>query len=101
MRLAGASRPFAFFLSPICRSIRRLKTRLRTPANHLCCIGTSATLGSVEATNPLIEYAQTVFSESFDRESVIGEDLLILGDIVDGYFIRYHSVAAAIVSVMR
>jgi len=33
-----------------------------------------------------------VFSESFDPGSVIGEDLLDLGDVVDGYFIRYHGV---------
>lgn len=72
--------------------IRRLKARLRTPETHLCCVGTSATLGSVESTAPLIEYAQMVFSEPFDADSVIGEDLLDLGDVVDGYFIRYHGV---------
>ncbi|MEI6395737.1 MAG: hypothetical protein WCT12_32110 [Verrucomicrobiota bacterium] len=33
-----------------------------------------------------------MFSESFDPGSVIGEDLLDLGDVVDGYFIRYHGV---------
>lgn len=72
--------------------IRRLKTRLRTPENHLCCVGTSATLGSLDSATPLVEYANTVFSEAFDKDSVIGEDLLTLGDIVDGYFIRYHGV---------
>ena len=70
--------------------IRRLKTRLRTPEKHLCCVGTSATLGSVESATPLVEYANTVFSEAFDQNSVIGEDLLNLGDVVDGFFIRYH-----------
>jgi len=72
--------------------IRRLKTRLRTPENHLCCVGTSATLGSPGSVTPLVEYACTIFSEPFDKESVIGEDLLTLGDMVDGYFIRYHGV---------
>lgn len=72
--------------------IRRLKTRLRTPEKHLCCVGTSATLGSIESSGPLVEYAQTVFSEPIDPSSVIGEDLLNLGDVVNGYFIRYHGV---------
>lgn len=72
--------------------IRRVKTRLRTPDNHLCCVGTSATLGSPESAEPLIEYACMVFSEPFDADSVIGEDLLTLNDIVDGYSIRYHGV---------
>ena len=72
--------------------IRRLKTRLRTPEKHLCGIGTSATLGSVGCAAPLVQYATTVFAEAFDPDSVIGEDLLDLGDVVEGYFIRYHGV---------
>lgn len=72
--------------------VRRLKTRLRTPENHLCGVGTSATLGSPESAGPLVEYANTVFAEPFDANSVIGEDLLDLGDVVEGYFIRYHGV---------
>lgn len=75
--------------------IRRLKTRLRTPEKHLCGVGTSATLGSAGLAAPLVEYAETVFSEIFDKDSVIGEDLLDLGDVVDGYFIRYHGVPDA------
>jgi DEAD/DEAH box helicase domain-containing protein len=75
--------------------IRRLKTRLRTPEKHLCAVGTSATLGSIEAAEPLVDYANTVFSEAFAPDSVIGEDLLYLGDIVDGFFIRYHAVPDA------
>ena len=72
--------------------IRRLKARLRTPGNHLACAGTSATLGSNNAYGPLIEYARTVFSEPFDKDSVIGEDLLDLADVVEGHFIRYHGI---------
>jgi len=75
--------------------IRRLKTRLRTPENHLCGVGTSATLGSPDSAKPLIEYAGMVFSEEFNQDSVIGEDLLALGDVVDGYFIRYHGMPEA------
>ena len=36
-------------------SSSRLKARLRTPEKHLCCVGTSATLGSTEAAKPLVE----------------------------------------------
>lgn len=73
--------------------IRRLKARLRTPARHLVCVGTSATLGGDAA--PLVEYAGKVFAEPFDDGSVIGEDLLALGDVVEGHFIRYHRVPEA------
>ena len=75
--------------------IRRLKTRLRTPEKHVCCVGTSATLGSTGSAAPLLDYARTVFSGDFDAESVIGEDLLDLGDVAAGYFIRYHGVPDA------
>jgi DEAD/DEAH box helicase domain-containing protein len=72
--------------------IRRLKTRLHTPPGHLCCVGTSATLGSAGSAQPLIEYANTVFAEPFGADCLVGEDLLNLGDVVDGYFIRHHGV---------
>ncbi|MEI6148754.1 MAG: DEAD/DEAH box helicase, partial [bacterium] len=75
--------------------IRRLKSRLRTPDGHLCGVGTSATLGSAGSTSPLLEYARTVFAEPFSEDSVIGEDLLKLNDIVEGLFIRFHGVPDA------
>ena len=75
--------------------IRRLKARLRTPVKHLCCVGTSATLGSDGSTEPLLKYARTVFAEPFSSDSVIGEDLLNLEDIVKGLFIRFHGVPDA------
>lgn len=54
--------------------IRRLKHRLSMPKNHLVCIGSSATLGSGEdATKSLVEYAQTIFGESFIGDAVIRE----------------------------
>lgn len=70
--------------------IRRLKARLRTPAGHLCCVGTSATLGSARAVEPLVKYARTVFAEPFDAESVIGEELLGIADLVQGSEVRFH-----------
>jgi DEAD/DEAH box helicase domain-containing protein len=72
--------------------IRRLKARLRTPERYLCCVGTSATLGSAGSIEPLVRYAHTVFAEPFGPDSVIGEDLLDLGDVVEGCYIRYHGV---------
>jgi DEAD/DEAH box helicase domain-containing protein len=72
--------------------VRRLKARLRTPEKHLCCIGTSATLGSTGSVEPLLSYARTVFAEPFADDCVIGETLLTLNEVVDGSFIRYHGV---------
>ncbi len=54
--------------------IRRLKHRLGTPADHLCCIGTSATIGGPEEREPLRAYAQAMFQEPFDAESIIIEE---------------------------
>lgn len=55
--------------------IRRLKSRVRTPANHLACVGSSATLGSSdEAARKLIAYAEEIFGERFDQDAVIRED---------------------------
>ncbi len=57
--------------------IRRLKARLATPKNHLVCIGSSATLGTAEnIVDRLIQYAEAVFGEDFDSDSVIQEQRL-------------------------
>ncbi len=53
--------------------VRRLKARLDTPSDHLCCIGTSATLGGEESSELLVSYAEKVFGETFGSSSVIGE----------------------------
>ncbi len=53
--------------------IRRLKERLECPPGYLCCIGTSATLGGDSDITPLLEYAETIFGESFDKNSLIRE----------------------------
>jgi len=53
--------------------IRRLKSRLRTPENHLCCIGTSATLGGEGKADDLIKFAQDIFGERFETSCVIKE----------------------------
>lgn len=64
--------------------LRRLRARLRTPENHLICVGTSATLGAQADTAPLREYARQVFGSPFEDGSVITEHRLsateFLGD---------------------
>lgn len=54
--------------------IRRLKHRLKTPVQHLCCIGTSATLGGSASIDKLTHYAEQIFAEKFPPESIITED---------------------------
>jgi DEAD/DEAH box helicase domain-containing protein len=57
--------------------IRRLKARLRTPVGHLCCVGTSATIGSAGGHSPgrpaLVGFAEDVFGESFAADAIIEE----------------------------
>lgn len=54
--------------------LRRLRARLETPASHLICAGTSATLGGSADTAPLREYARQIFSVTFPPEAVITEN---------------------------
>jgi len=53
--------------------LRRLKDRLGAPDGHVCCIGTSATLGGTEDFGRLRFYAEEVFDEPFGEKSVVGE----------------------------
>ena len=54
--------------------IRRLKTRLKTPRQTLCCVGTSATLGDQGETKSIVEYAEKLFDEPFAEDAVVTED---------------------------
>jgi DEAD/DEAH box helicase domain-containing protein len=56
--------------------LRRLKARLKVPQGHLRCVGTSATLGGLENTERLREYASQIFGEPFDAEAIVGESVL-------------------------
>jgi len=57
--------------------IRRLKLKLEIPKNHLCPVGTSATIGKGEDSVALLtEYASAVFGETFESDSVITEKRL-------------------------
>ena len=63
--------------------IRRLKARLQTPANHLACVGTSATLGGNKDTgNELISYAGKIFNETFDDNAIVTEDRLSTSEFI-------------------
>ena len=53
--------------------IRRLKDRLGTEEDTLCCVGTSATLGGAEDFGALRGYAEDVFGQPFEEGAVIGE----------------------------
>ena len=60
--------------------LRRLKRRLGIYDGFLCCIGTSATMGSRDSNGSIIEYASEIFGEPFERDSVITEDRLSPGE---------------------
>lgn len=60
--------------------LRRLKSRLWTPAGYLCCIGTSATMGSKDSSESILEYAEEVFGEPFEKDAVVTEDRLTPGE---------------------
>jgi DEAD/DEAH box helicase domain-containing protein len=66
--------------------VRRIKERVHTPSNHLCCVGTSATLGEGTPVD-LVKYAQELFAEPFDEDSVIGESLLTPDEFLKGYLV--------------
>lgn len=57
--------------------IRRLKLKLEIPKNHLCPVGTSATIGKGEDSAGLLtKYASDIFGETFSIDSVITEHRL-------------------------
>ena len=64
--------------------IRRLKARLQIPEGYLCPIGTSATVSSEQGDTRylLTSYAEQVFDESFDDDSVIVEDRINLDEFI-------------------
>lgn len=72
--------------------IRRLKSRLFTPDNYLCCVGTSATMGSKEHGADLIKYALDIFGETFDEKSIITEDRLSSLEFFDDVDIDYLNI---------
>lgn len=75
--------------------IRRLKARLKTRPGHLCCVGTSATMGetaeNLNASN-LREYAEQLFGEAFDREAIVGESLKSPEEFLKGHMVTRFAV---------
>ena len=72
--------------------IRRLKARLASPPEHLCCIGTSATLGSDEEQTELLSYASAVFGDKFQKGSVISELRLSAGEFLGDSLISHIDI---------
>ena len=64
--------------------IRRIKERVRTPPNHLCCVGTSATLGEGSQADLSCVRCGSFSAEPFDDDSVIGESLLTPDEFLKG-----------------
>ena len=56
--------------------LRRLKRRLGIYDGYLCCVGTSATMGSKENDSNILNYAEEIFGEPFDKDAIITEDRL-------------------------
>ena len=64
--------------------IRRLKRRLEVDDGSLCCVGTSATLGSGKSGDRLRTYAQQVFGEPLDANAIVGEHRLDIETFLGG-----------------
>jgi DEAD/DEAH box helicase domain-containing protein len=77
--------------------LRRLRARLRIPADHLICAGTSATLGSASDTAPLRDYARQIFGVTFDPASVITENRLSVSTFLDAATVDYMFLVQAAV----
>ena len=75
--------------------LRRLKSRLWTPGGYLCCIGTSATMGSKDNGNNILQYAEEVFGEPFEKESIVTEDRLSPDEFFAGQEITDFSFPTA------
>lgn len=64
--------------------LRRLKARLNILPGHLCCVGTSATMGAKDSAENIRLYAEDVFGETFEEDSVVTEDRLSANEFFDG-----------------
>lgn len=71
--------------------IRRIKERVKTPPGHLCCVGTSATLGEGGSAD-LAGYASQLFGEPFDEASVIGESLQTPDEFLRGCLVTLFQI---------
>jgi DEAD/DEAH box helicase domain-containing protein len=72
--------------------LRRLKSRLYTPQGSLCCIGTSATMGSPNETHNILDYAKNIFGEQFEDDAIITEDRLSAAEFLMNYDISDYTI---------
>lgn len=72
--------------------LRRLKRRLGIYDGYLCCVGTSATMGSKDNNTSILQYASEIFGEPFDKDAVITEDRLTASEFFDGYDITLFNL---------
>ena len=72
--------------------LRRLKRRLGIYDGYLCCVGTSATMGSEENNSDILEYASEIFGEPFEKNAVITEDRLSAQEFFDGIEITEFAI---------
>ena len=75
--------------------LRRLKRRLGIYDGFLCCIGTSATMGSKENNGSILEYASEIFGEPFDKDAIITEDRLSAQEFFEGCDVTEFSMPSA------
>lgn len=75
--------------------LRRLKRRLGIYDGYLCCIGTSATMGSKENNGNILRYASEIFGEPFDKDAVITEDRLSAQEFFSGVDITEFTMPTA------
>ena len=72
--------------------LRRLKARLNILPGQICCVGTSATMGTKDSVKSILEYASDVFGEMFEADSVVTEDRLSSKEFFEGYDISDFKV---------
>ncbi|MFW5740609.1 MAG: DEAD/DEAH box helicase, partial [Myxococcota bacterium] len=76
--------------------IRRLRARLHSPRGHLCCVGTSATMGDDAERASLLRYASQVFGTTFDKDAIVTECRQSAGEFLgEGMIERAQLVAAS------
>ncbi|MDO8777987.1 MAG: DEAD/DEAH box helicase [Burkholderiaceae bacterium] len=85
--------------------LRRLRARLKTPAGHLICAGTSATLGSASDTTALRDYARQIFGAPFESASVVTENRQSVGvfleDAMVDFMFQHRTDLAAVLDSTR
>jgi len=65
--------------------LRRLKSSLWTHGGYICCIGTSATMGSKDNGRGILQYAEEIFGEPFEDDSIVTEDRLSPDEFFRGH----------------